>query len=54
MTAQEADQIVRTQFVAWWPTALVRVPHGAQVLERYKTGEVSTMHEALEQIKETR
>lgn len=54
MTIQEADQIVRTQFVAWWPTALVRVPHGTQVLDRYKTGAVPTMHEALEQINEAR
>lgn len=54
MTVQEADQIVRTQFVAWWPTALVRVPHGTQVLDRYKAGAVSTIREALEQIKEMR
>jgi len=54
MTVQEADQIVRTQFVAWWPTALVQCPYGALILDRYKTGEVKTMHEALEQVKETR
>ena len=54
MTAQEADQIVRTQFVAWWPTALVQCPYGALILERYKTGAVATISEALEQVKETR
>lgn len=54
MTIQEADQIVRTQFVAWWPTVLVRGRHGALILERYKTGAVPTMREALDQIKEMR
>ena len=54
MTAQEADQIVRTQFVAWWPTALVQCPYGALILERYKTGAVATISEALDQVKETR
>lgn len=54
MTVHEADQIVRAQFVSWWPTALVQCPYGALILDRYRAGAVPTMREALDAVKETR
>lgn len=51
MTVQEADQIVRRNFLQAWPAIVGREPVYDRIKNDYETGRMPTMADTVQQLK---